>query len=343
VKGAAKRSSRELKGHHDHQACGGDDMMKAAHFTEDELRNWPVGRIRQTWPSQSPVEYRVRTDEVARQRKLAYAGRARIHPSRLQDPGCAGELIEKLGSDARFTLFEGLVSAYEHKPDLESYVRLRREVPEVEIDVGQFGGVEQFLELESELWRRDINATVALGALDADEFDINELSLRLMECLIARAKIPNHGPGHIEKRRGAISDTLVNYLIVMMLESMEWNKENRIVIPSSLIVLIRHQLCGQAPDIRKAYISNEKREQAMFIVAQQSALNKKLSVRALAKLAGVKKSTAAIWLADPQFKARVASWLSSPLFKKYLERHRRMAADTSSADISSADISSKKV
>ena len=58
----------------------------------------------------------------------------------------------------------------------------------------------------------------------------------------------------------------------MMLEAMEANKENQVVITSSLIALIRHQLCGPMPDIRKAYISYEKRERAAFIVAQQSAL-----------------------------------------------------------------------
>ena len=115
----------------------------------------------------------------------------------------------------------------------------------------------------------------------------------------------------------------------MMLEAMEANKENQVVITSSLIALIRHQLCGPMPDIRKSYISHEKREQAAFIVAQQSALNKKMSVRTLAKLVGVKKSRAAMWLANPEFNCRVASWLSAPLFKKFIERYR-LAADISS-------------
>jgi hypothetical protein len=271
----------------------------------------------------------VRDDESARQRNLAYAGRTQIHPSRLQHLQRTDELTEKLGSKARLALFQRLVSAYERKPNPESYVQLRRDFPEVEIDVGRFGGVEQFYELEPDLRRHEIDEGVALGALDADLFDIDELSLRLMECLIGRAKIPNSGPGRIEERRRAISNTLVNYLIVMMLEAMEANKENRVVIPSSLIELIRHQLCGPTPDIRKAYISHEKREHAAFIVAQQRALNKKISIRKLAKLAGVKKSTAATWLANPEFNSRVVGWLSAPLFKEFIERYR-LGADNSS-------------
>ena len=184
-----------------------------------------------------------------------------------------------------------------------------------------------------------INANVAYGALASDPFDTDELSLRLMECLIARANILNRGPGprHIEERRGAISDSFVNYFIVMMLEAIEWNKEKRPVIPSSLIALIRQQLCGPTPDIRKAYISDEKREHAAYVIARKSAFNKKLSARTLAKLVGVKKSTAAIWLADPKFKSKVAGWLSAPVFKKLIERYRMATGISSTKSLTNDD------
>jgi hypothetical protein len=174
--------------------------------------------------------YRVRDDESARQRNLAYARRIQIRPSTLQGPQRTDQLRGKLGSDARLAQFKTLVSAYEHDPDLENYVRLRRDFPEVEIDVGQFGGVEQFYELEPELSRHGIEEVVALGAFDADQFDIDELSLRLMECLISRAKALNRVPGYIDERRRAISDTLINYLIVMMLEAMEAKKGAKLLL-----------------------------------------------------------------------------------------------------------------
>jgi hypothetical protein len=300
----------------------------AAYLDEEQLRWWPIGRLRQIWPFEDDM-YRVRDDESARQRKLAYARRTQIRPSTLQGPQRTDELMGKLGSDERLAQFKTLVSAYERNPDLENYVRLRRDFPEVEIDVGQFGGIDQFYDLEPELRRHGIDEGVALGALDADQFDIDELSLGLMERLISRAKAQNRRPGYIEERRRAISDTLVNHLIIVMLEAMQANKENQVVVTSSLLALIRHQLCGPMPDIRKAYISHKKREQAAFIVAQQSVLNKNMSVRTLAKLVGVKKSRAAMWLADPEFNCRVASWLSGPRFKEFIERYR-LAADISS-------------
>jgi hypothetical protein len=122
-----------------------------------------------------------------------------------------------------------------------------------------------------------------------------------MECLLAKNSLPSTGTGAIDQRRSAISDTLVNYLIVMMLEAMEWNKSDPIVIPSSLIVLLRERLCGEMPDLRQAYLSRQEKDHAAFLAAEHFRLGDTISVRKLAKLAGVSKSTADRWLADPEF------------------------------------------
>jgi len=114
-------------------------------------------------------------------------------------------------------------------------------------------------------------------------------------------------------RRSAISDSFVNYLIAMMLEAIEWKRADRIIIPSSLIALIRDRLCGPMPDLRKAYLADIKRNRATMIAATLS-LSKKLSARNLARLAGVKKTTASGWLSDPEFKRDME------LNEEYLER-----------------------
>ena len=117
----------------------------------------------------------------------------------------------------------------------------------------------------------------------------------------------------LRRRRGRvlISDSFVNYLIAMMLEAIEWKRADRIVMPSSLIALIRDRLCGPMPDLRKAYLADIKRGRATSIAATLS-LSRKLSVRNLARLAGVKKTTASGWLSDPKFKEDME------LDKKYL-------------------------
>ena len=112
--------------------------------------------------------------------------------------------------------------------------------------------------------------------------------------------------------RSAISDSFVNYLIAMMLEAIEWNRADRVVIPSSLILLIRDRLCGPMPGLRKSYVADIKRDRATMIAAELS-LSKNLSVRNLARLAGVKKTTASGWLSDPRFTEQMErdkAWLS---------------------------------
>jgi hypothetical protein len=198
-------------------------------------------------------------------------------------------------------------------PSLENYLQLRRSISEAELDVAVSGGMEAVFVLDSELKKHGINPNLVAGALNAFEPDIDELSLRLMECLVAKDKLPKSGPGYIEKRHQAIGDALVDYLIVTMLEAMEWNKSNPIVIPPSLIVLIRDRLCGPSPDWDKLIRSKLEQENAAFLAAQHFKPGEKISYGKLARLAGVSPSTAARWLADP-------------LFQQILDHCRKMVA-----------------
>jgi len=243
--------------------------------------------------------------QLARHRERAWHRRPRFHPARLNDLRRTAQLVQIFGSDARLTLFKERVSAYQEKPSLENYLRLRRDIPDAEIDVALFGGLDPLFALAEELVKHGIDPILVAGALDASEPAIDELSLRLMECLVARGKLSDTGPGHIEQRRNAISDTLINYLIVIMLEAMEWNESNPIVVPSSLIVLIRDRLCGEFPDLRKTYLSREARDRAALLVANRFRPDETLSVRKLAALAGTSRGTAARWLADPEFQHHV--------------------------------------
>jgi hypothetical protein len=204
-------------------------------------------------------------------------------------------------------MFRKLAAAYEEEPTLENYLRLRRDIPEAEIDVGLFGGLDQVEILDGELHKHGIAPELVVGSLDAYEPDIDELSLRLMECLVARSKLPKEGPGHITRRQNAISDTIVAYLIAMMLEAIEWNKSNPIVIPSSLIVLIRDRLCGASPDLRKEYLSWQRRKDAASLAAQHFRAEERITVRKLVKLTHVGRSTAQRWLDDPKFHHSVES------------------------------------
>jgi hypothetical protein len=122
-----------------------------------------------------------------------------------------------------------------------------------------------------------------------------------MELLAERGNLSKDGPGHIEQRRNAISDSMVNYLILTMLEAVDSN-DVKIRIPASLIELIRAQLCGAGQDLQTEAKSRDYR-QNVGIVPGQTFPNKgeKISVREFARRLHIPKSTAARWLADNEF------------------------------------------
>ena len=255
-----------------------------------------------------------RFSEDAYQKRRTWHRRPRIAPWELEDPQDnvveapeevverarkQNELAKKLGWEPeRLAQFKQLVLRYEKEPTIANYLRIRRDFPEVEVEVGYFGGgIDAPFELEEKFAGQDIDPMLFLGALLADEPDIDALCLKLLELLVTRGKLPKEGPGFIEQRRNAISDTTINYLIVEILEGVDWVGDS-IRIPGSLIVLIREQLCGANPDLHQLYLARERFRNAAF----NAGLNHtQISVRKLAAAAGVSRGTAERWLADKRF------------------------------------------
>jgi hypothetical protein len=229
------------------------------------------------------------------------------------------EFRKKLGwSNERLSLFKKLVVQYRLEPSIENYVPVKRLFPEVEIQVGRFGGIDPLLALEGELKRQGVDPDLVAAALDADETSIDALCLHLLELLIARSKLPKTGPGQIAMRRSAISDAAVNYLISTMLESFDWN-EKTFRVPASLVVLIRHQLCGLEPDLHKEYVAKEKRQNVALAAGQRLKPGERLSINKLVTMTGIPRSTAARWLADPEFREWLEvgrAWAADGLFKR---------------------------
>jgi hypothetical protein len=211
------------------------------------------------------------------------------------------ELAKKLGWELeRLARFKQLVLRYEKDPTIANYLQIRRDFPEVEVEVEYFSGIDAPFKLEEKFVGQG-NPMLIVGALAAYEPDIDALCLQLLEQLVARGKLPKEGPGFIEKRRKAISDATVNYLIVEMLEAVD-RCGGSIRIPASLVVLIREQLCGSNPVLHQRYLAGERFRSAAFNAGlhfQQTG--KQTSVRKLAAAAGVSRGTAERWLADKHF------------------------------------------
>jgi hypothetical protein len=203
-------------------------------------------------------------------------------------------------SEERLSTFKELACTYQEHPSAENYLRIRARFPETEIQVAQFAGMDPLFSLEGEFKKQGIDSEDVAAVLDGDEPSIDNMCLRLLELLVARDKLPKTGPGHIQKRREAISDAMVDYLIVTMLEAFDWHQET-FRVPSSLVVLIRHHICGTMPDLHVAYLLKEKRRNAAILAGQLLEADEKLSVRKLAKLASIAHMTAARYLAEKDF------------------------------------------
>jgi hypothetical protein len=226
------------------------------------------------------------------EKELAWRCRPRVYLVELENSECTAKLAQMLGS-ARFASFKELLAAYDKKPSIENYLKLRRDFPEVEIGVERFGGIDHFVALKPELVKYGIDPALIYGVLDVFEPDIDEFSLQLMKSLVAKSKIPKNRPGYINERRAAIPEAFVDYLIAIMLEAMG-GKDEPISIPPSLVVLIRERLCGEAPDLHKEYLSRDRIDPFTML----SATGKLLPVREFAARHKISKSAAARWLKD---------------------------------------------
>jgi hypothetical protein len=189
--------------------------------------------------------------------------------------------------------FSLLTRAYKDDPTIENYVALRRQHPNATIQVAITGALEWVWGNEEILKQFGIDPYMVSGALDADPSDISELSLQLLELIIERKKLEKAGKTHVVSRGVAISDTLVNYLINMMLDALDWNDD--LFIPRDLIVLIRHQTGGAATDWDRVEELKELRTKAIITAVELVAEGKLPTIRAVARKLGVSATTVMRW------------------------------------------------
>ena len=280
--------------------------------------------------------------EDARQKRRSWLRRPQIHPSTFEEPlenevetdeevaervRKQNELAKKLGWEPeRLARFKQLVLRYGKDPTTATYLQIRREFPEAEVEVGIFSGIDAPFKLEEKLAGQGFDPMLLVGALAAYEPDIDAVCLRLLELLEAKRNLPKEGVGFIEARRKAISDATVNYLIVEMFEAIDrcggW-----IRIPTSLVVLLREQLCGSSPDLHQQYLSQKRFRQAAFNAGLSfEQTGKPISVRKLAAANDVSPATAERWIAHKHFQRLFDSGRKLAASKHFLERKKTVEA-----------------
>jgi hypothetical protein len=117
-------------------------------------------------------------------------------------------------SKKRFAAFQKLLAQYQRSGSIATYLKIRRAFPEAELFIVRFYTTDFTSAFDDELKRLGLDWRLINTALDgADEPVVDALCLRLMEMLVKRDALPKNGPGHIDQRRGAISDGFLNYVI----------------------------------------------------------------------------------------------------------------------------------
>jgi len=196
-----------------------------------------------------------------------------------------------------------LADQFHADPSIENYVALRRR-SRGDVEVGRLGGVDPLFTLRQELEQHGIDPYVVCGAQDGDVEDMDELSLQIMECMIERRGLNRSGNTHVQSRGEAISDGLIDYLIVAMLAGAE---TYNVSLPSSLLLLIRERLGGANPTRHKHYEMTKRRNDAALLGSFLLRLGEEPSVCRVAELMGVEPSTVSRWFRG-DFRDETEQW-----------------------------------
>jgi hypothetical protein len=186
--------------------------------------------------------------------------------------------------------FSELSKKFKRNPTIENYVKLRRESPDEEIEIAVSEGIEWLFANEKSLREIGIDPQWVASALDANPEAISKVSLRLLEKIIERRHTKNKGETHVVSRGKGISDSMVNYLAAMMLDSLSWN--NELEIPRDLIVLLRYQIIGDGETEQSKQVQSHKLEHDIGMIgAQLLEQGLQPSARTIAKILDVNPST----------------------------------------------------
>lgn len=202
--------------------------------------------------------------------------------------------------------FSDLSKAFKDNPTLEHYLELRRGNPGKLIEVSPSSYLSWVLANEERLEALGISTNDVVGCLDADEASASRLSLRLIELLVERRGREGSGETHLVGRGEAISDSLVNYLIAMMLDALDSNDNT--IIARDLIVLIKHRLgAGVSVEDRTMEVRRNRRN-ALYVGAYLKKCGKPVSLGSVAQVLKVERSTVLRWFKGSNFQNEVDGW-----------------------------------
>jgi len=202
--------------------------------------------------------------------------------------------------------FSPSTKAYKADPTIENYVKLRRADPAADIDVSVIGGFDSVFHMRDEFGRHGINPDLLIGVLDADQRAIGEVSLRILEEIIAARRLQAAGETQLVSRGKAIPDKLVDWIITCALDGLSWNDD--LAIPRDLIVLIRERLGGTDLQYETEGRVREAKGKAAIVAGQLLARGVTPTLRLLGEALAVSPTTVMRWFAPGELKCEAERW-----------------------------------
>jgi hypothetical protein len=202
--------------------------------------------------------------------------------------------------------FNAATKAYKKDPSLENYVKLRRKDPTAEIEVAVTGGIDQAFYIQPIVERFGIDIKLVLGVMDADAQDISQLSLLLMEKMIAARRLSRKGQTQLIRRGAAVPDKLIDWLISISLDALSWN--DHLHIPRDLIVLIRERIGGANFEYERASRAHQKKKNAALIAGQLKAQGIRPTFKIVGEALDVAPSTVKRWFKVGEFEREADVW-----------------------------------
>lgn len=181
--------------------------------------------------------------------------------------------------------------AFKKDPTLENYYRLRSEYPNEVVEIAVSNGLFWLQENEELLKSLEIHEEFLKALNIGDPSAISELSLELIAKLVERRKLEASSETHLVSRDKVLSDSLINFLILMMFDAMEWNDEIDFQVPRDLVILLREQLGGTFNSREKEFRTSQLKKKALSVATNMLKKGKTPSLRSVGMILGVNAST----------------------------------------------------
>jgi hypothetical protein len=205
---------------------------------------------------------------------------------------------------------EQLVHKFHQDWTLQNYIPLASKLPNDEIDLFPCDESEDalsaVLEDFSEEYREDIRRLLS-DAMHGEPSAVEELSLAIINDIVGKQATETSDWKIVGLSKHKLPKKTVNFVMGMMLKGIVARKEP-MQLPPSFVVLLLDRLCGSKPMLRQRSLSIRKRDKVALTAATNFKNDDEISVRKLADLCKIKRSTAHRWLQNEEFRSSIRKY-----------------------------------